>query len=333
MAENRPAKRIGSATIAWTAAVAAIVVAMYWQVAGYFAHRWVDEDEYHHCLLVPLVVAWLIYRQRDKLSKLSVRPGWRGLGLLAVGGLMYVIAMRTGVRVAIGLSFPVVVVGLVWAALGNSYAKVLAYPLALLVFLVPVPRHMLGHLGMPLQVMSAAGAAKAAPLIGLPVVHDGINLTLHGHTYAVAHECSGLNSLLALLFAGAVLVEIMEVRWLARLVLLLTPGIVLAANTVRLTSVLIFAEFAGPQFAMDSLVHGGSDIIVYLVALIFMWLLIDLASERRVVAILLGTEESSTPNGTGERQEEARVAAGDEEARTQKDAADTERLPLESVCK
>ena len=78
--------------------------------------------------------------------------------------------------------------------------------------------------------------------------------------------------------------------------------------------------------------YGGSDIIVYLAALILMWLLIDLASERRVVAVVLGTEETSAPNGAGERQEKARGVAGDEKARTHKDAADRERLPLESVC-
>jgi exosortase/archaeosortase family protein len=145
-----------------------------------------------------------------------------------------------------------------------------------------------------MQVMSATGAARIATLGGLPVVHDGVALIISGHSFVVAEECSGLNSLMALLFAAAVLVEIMAVPPIRRLVLLAAPVIVLAANTVRLTSVLLFAEFAGPGFAIDSLVHGGSDIILYLAGLGLMWALIDLVSERRLLAIIIGDHVMAT---------------------------------------
>jgi len=267
-----------------------LLTAMYWQVGAYFGQRWLTEDAYHHCLFVPAVVGWLIWRRREKLRELTPGPSWGGLAMLGAGALLYMVAMRVGVRVAIGLSFPIIVIGLAWVALGGRYTRAIVYPLALIVFLVPVPRHILGHLGMPLQVLSSEGAARTGQALGLAVVHDGINLTLNGHTYVIAEACSGLNSLLALLFAASVLVDIMSVRWSGRLVLLAIPGIVLVANTVRLTSVLFFAEFAGPAFAMGSLVHGGSDVIIYLVALVFMWGLIDLFSERRLLAIVLGKD-------------------------------------------
>jgi len=273
-----------------TACALGLLTAMYWQVGAYFGQRWLTEDTYHHCLFVPAVVGWLIWRRREKLRGLTPRPSWRGLAMLGAGALLYMVAMRIGVRVAIGLSFPIIVIGLVWVALGGRYTRAIVYPLELLVFLIPVPRHILGHLGMPLQVLSSEGAARAGQALGLAVVHDGINLTLNGHTYVIAEACSGLNSLLALLFAATVLVDIMSVRWSGRLVLLAIPGIVLVANTVRLTSVLLFAEFAGPAFAMGSLVHGGSDVIIYLVALVFMWGLIDLFSERRLLATVLGKD-------------------------------------------
>lgn len=281
-----------TAPLALTAAAAAVLLAaMYRDVGAYFWQRWVTEDAYHHCLFVPAVVGWLIWRRRETLRELVPAPSWSGLAMVAAGAILYVLAVRTGVRVAIGLSFPILVIGLTWTALGGRYTAAVAYPLVLLLFLIPVPRHILGHIGMPLQVWSAEGAARAGHALGLPVVHDGINLTLNGHTYVIAEACSGLNSLLALLLAAAVLVDVMAVRWSSRLVLLAIPAIVLAANTVRLTSVLLFAEFAGPQFAMDSLVHGGSDIVIYLVALLFTWALVDLVSERRLLAIILARDE------------------------------------------
>jgi len=285
---TEPTNRPSWQPAAWVAAVAAVLAGMYAPVIGVYWERWLGEDAYHHCLFVPVVVGWLIWRKRDRLRAMQPRPARAGLVLLGAGLLMYIIAMRIGLRVAVGFSFPVVILGLVWAALGMRHIRALAYSLSLLVFLIPVPRHLLGHVGMPMQVMSATGAARVASLGGLPVVHDGITLSLNGHSYVVAEACSGLNSLMALLFAAAVLVEIMDVAAIGRLVLLAAPVIVLAANTVRLTSVLLFAEFAGPGFAMDSLVHGGSDIILYLAGLGLMWALIDLVSERRLLTIIFG---------------------------------------------
>ncbi len=301
--ERRTANLVGPAIVGGLVA-ATIVGAMYRDVAAYFWQRWITEDTYHHCLFVPVVVGWLIWRRRSDLQEAELNPSWAGLPLLVVGALLYVVAMRVGVRVAIGLSFPIIIGGLVWTGLGGGYARLLAYPLGLLVFLIPVPKHILGHAGMPLQVLSAGGAAKVAHALGLPVIHDGINLTLNGHTYVIAEACSGLNSLLALLFAAAVLVEIMSVRWTGRLVLLAIPAIVLAANTIRLTSVLLFAEFAGPDFAMDSLVHGGSDIIVYLAALALTWGLIDLVSAQRLLAIAFGWDDHTSGPGASVSGEE-----------------------------
>jgi len=149
-------------------------------------------------------------------------------------------------------------------------------------------------------------------------VHDGVALSIGGHGFVVAEECSGLNSLMALLFAAAVLVEVMDVAALGRLVLLATPAIVLAANTIRLTSVLLFAEFAGPGFAVDSLVHGGSDIILYLAGLGLMWVLIDAVSERRLLAIIIGdhvmatTEPPAGCTGCGAEDPPARLEGAGE---------------------
>jgi len=331
MTEQIPREDNRAQAVVWAGA-AVLLAAMYWDVGGYFWQRWLQEDTYHHCLFVPPVVGWLIWSRREALAKLRPTADWRGAVLLGAGALLYVVAMRVGVRVAIGFSFPLIIAGLIWASLGSRFLGKLWYPVVLLLFVVPVPKHILGHLGMPLQVTSAAGAAKAAHLLGLPVVHDGINLTLNGHTYVIAEACSGLNSLLALVFAAAVLVEVMGVRSTARLVLLLSPAVVLAGNIVRLVSVLLFAEFAGPGFAMDSLVHGGSDIIVYLAAFGFMWLLIDLVSERRMLAIILGRDDHPSDlvadRGTTPSRAQGEATTPSREHPTEGDGA-----PLEGLCK
>jgi len=260
---------------------AGLVVLLYAPVFTYFIPRWFKEDAYHHCPLVLPIVAWLFWRQRQVLSRLRPIPTLSGLLLLALGLLIYLAGARIGVRMIIGVSLPVVLFGLCAALSGWRTLKLLVIPLLITFFLVPIPRHVLGMIAFPMQIISAKSTALLGHVTGLPVVAHGVNMEMGGFTFQVAEACSGLNSLLALLLATAVLAEIMELSLIRKfLVLIAAPFLVLAANVVRLLSVLWISKFISPQIALNSLVHGTSDIIVYSIAVIFVLLLIGLLKSQ-----------------------------------------------------
>lgn len=256
---------------------AALLVGLYAPVFVYFVPRWFEESPYYHCPIVPLIVAWLIWRRRKELAAARFRPSAAGLGLLALGLLVYVVGARTGARLVVGVSLPIVLLGLCGALMGGKILRRLAVPLALSFFLVPVPRHVLGYVAFPMQIVSAHSAAVVGRATGIPVHAQGVDMHLGDITFTVAQECSGLNSLLALLLATGVMVEIMEMRLFGKLVVMaLAPAVVLVANVVRLVSVLWFARFLGADFALNSLVHGTSDLIVYSAAVVLVLFLIDI---------------------------------------------------------
>ena len=168
-----------------------------------------------------------------------------------------------------GVAFPVIVTGIVGAVYGSRPLKIAAVPIALLIFAVPFPEHAIGMVAMPMQKISAIITGKVAPLLGLQVVQQGINLNLHGFNFVVAEECSGMHSLVALLLTGVVLVELSQLhKYRKALSIAIIPPIVLLANVVRLTVVLLIAEYFGPGLALGSVTHGFSDIIVYLAAVL-----------------------------------------------------------------
>jgi len=285
--------------IAWAGAVAVVLVGMYWEAGSVFVRRWLGESSYYHCMAVPALAAWLLWRRWEGLRGEDTKPWLPGFALLAFGLLMYLAYARTGVRMAAGVAFPVILAGIVGAVYGRRLLKVAAVPIGLLIFAVPFPEHVIGMVAMPMQKISAVLTGKVAPLLGLQVVQQGINLDLHGFSFVVAQECSGMHSLVALLLTGVMLVELSQLHKYRKLLsIAIIPPIVLLANVVRLTVVLLLAEYFGPELALGVMVHGFSDIIVYLAAVLGFILFIGWLYEHQTKP-QSGDMPSSPPKAPG----------------------------------
>lgn len=264
-----PAKAV---TVAWAVLSAALLAALYYRAAVAFWPRWATEGPYQHCVLVPFIVAGLVWFHRSRLAGSPLRPTRLGLLMLGLGlGICY-IGYLTGARFLVGLSFPVVLLGLIASALGPNYLRVLVFPVLLFIFAVPFPRHIMGLVSMPMQLVSSSLTAGCTHLLGIPIQHEGVNIALPSFHFTVAEECSGMNSLLALFLACGVIAEVAALStWQKLVTYLLVPVVVLTANVIRLMSVVLLGEFVGSQLALNHFVHGGSDVVVYLAAFALMW--------------------------------------------------------------
>ncbi len=262
-------------TAAWIAAIAALLAVMYHEVGSVFMQRWFSDSSQYHCVVVPFLVGWFLWRRWPELRTMSHRPSLAGFILLILGLAMYWASARTGTRLLAGAALPVILAGIVAAVYGTRAFVLTAAPLALLIFAVPIPEHAIGMLAMPMQRVSAVITGALAPLLGLNVIQQGVNLDLNGFVFVVAEECSGMRSLIALLLTGFVLVEISGLSLRLRTVAVaIIPALVLFANVTRLLFVLLIGEYFGPQFALGVVVHGLSDVIVYGAAVLALILII-----------------------------------------------------------
>ena len=71
-------------------------------IAGVFFHLFraqvlyalAEPSDWGHTLLVPLIVGWLIWRDRESLVKLEpFRPAWTGLILVSLGLTFYIVSL------------------------------------------------------------------------------------------------------------------------------------------------------------------------------------------------------------------------------------------------
>ena len=168
---------------------------------------WNSENDLEHGGLIfpgALLIAWY---HRAALAAAPKSSSPLGLAIAIFGALLFVFSVRTlQPRLAI-LSLPPMLYGGVRWVWGRETARVILFPCAFLVFMVPIGFLVSRTVG--LQTMTAGVAARLSSLIGIPVDADGATLrALDGSfQFEVAGGCSGIRSLTAMTMLAAVFVH------------------------------------------------------------------------------------------------------------------------------
>jgi exosortase len=180
------------------------LAACYGSILGGMAERWMVDEDMSHGFIVPAVVAWVLWRERDRWLDLPVRPSWAGFALLTAGAVMHVLACSGG---GLSLGSAVLMVSLAGAILalgGVAWLRAWAFPLLLTLFMLPKLVIVYDRVTLPLQLLSTRIAEAMLRLAGIAAARDGNILTAGGHRILVAEACSGLRYLLPLAFLALI---------------------------------------------------------------------------------------------------------------------------------
>ncbi len=162
--------------------------------------------EYHaYAFLVPIVAAALALWKRPALARLPARPDARGLGLLAASFALFATGFFAALPTAIGLAVVGAAAGSVLALRGRPHLSELGFPIGYLLFMVPLPRSLVDPAIAELRLLTTDVAVALLQLFALPVMHEGNIVVLPHQRLFVAEACSGVNSVVALLPAAALL--------------------------------------------------------------------------------------------------------------------------------
>lgn len=270
----------------WAAAAVACAAALLF--APVLVHAigvWSVDQELSFGFLVPPAAAALVWlRWRELRASLAAGTGL-GLPVLAAGLLLFVVGLRSGVHAVAGVAFLPTVLGAAAYLYGLGAARILAAPAALVTASLSLYRGLLAPLGFALQELTARGSATLASVAGVPVRESGLDLFVRDTHLVVADSCSGMDSLLALLCLGFLVVALASAAWPRRALLLaLVVPVVLVANVLRVTAVLALALPFGAA-AAEGLPHESLSAAVFLLAGLLLWLAcIGLRCQPRFVA-------------------------------------------------
>jgi exosortase len=263
----------------------------------WWGYQWSDPaSEGEHGWLILVISAWLLWRNLGRGDKWHVTsgkwswlPGVAMLGGLAVHLLGYL--MQQGRISIIGLLL--FVWGLVAFADGRRWGRAAAFPLAFMVFAIPL--NVLDTAGFYLRLGVIETAWHLARWLHIDVIRNGTQLLSPdgSYQYDVAAACSGMRSLMALAALSLLLGYLNFRAWWARIgVGLLCFPYAFVGNVARIFSIIVVATWRGQ--AAGEKTHDVMGFGVFVIVLGLVQLTVVLL-QRRNLGGGLPAEETTAP--------------------------------------
>ncbi|HEY3897095.1 MAG TPA: exosortase/archaeosortase family protein [Chthoniobacter sp.] len=229
---------------------------------------WNEENDQQHCWLLPPVILFVLWYQRDDLLKAAKAPSLRGMAFVIAGVLLFVMAVRCiQARLAI-LSLPILTYGMAEYLGGRKFARSFIFPCLLMLFMVPVGGIIQGT--VTLQLLASKTVGALCGLLGIHVQIIGTKIGVDGNSFEVAGGCSGIRSLMAMTLLSALYVFFaISGTWRQWTVFAGSIVFALIGNVARLFTVVLVAKWWDPQIA-GGLYHEYSGFVFFPIAVLAM---------------------------------------------------------------
>jgi len=262
-------------------------VLLYSHVLSKLIHDWAANENYSHGFLVIPLAMYFAWERRERLATLPPQPSNAGL-LLVVASLAILVAGVLGAELFLTrISMIGLIAGAIWFAWGLPHLRILAFPLAFLVLMIPIPTIVFNQIAFPLQLLASRFGEGSLRVCRIPVLREGNVIVLATTTLEVAEACSGIRSLISLLTLGIVYGYFVDRRPFVRgLIALSTIPIAIIANGLRVAGTGVAAHYFGPKMA-QGFFHTFSGWVVFVVAFLLLMGVI------RVILALFPTETRS----------------------------------------
>ena len=148
-----------------------------------------------------------------------------------------------------------IIIGIVWALIGNAGTRILMFPLFYLYFGLPEGDFLVPYL----QDLTAKVVVTLLRASDIPVFLEGRYLTIPSGHFHVAKACSGINYLIATLAVGTVFAYLRFRHPFRRILFMsLAVFVPLAANGVRAYGIVMIAHLSNYKYAMgvDHFIYG-----------------------------------------------------------------------------
>ena len=257
-------------------AILAAALAMPLRVWATFA---AGSDVHSYVLLIPFVTTYLLWIRWSGLSRdYKSSPGLSAIPFAA--GLFALLAswrLQLSVNdyaTLIAAAFVCLVIGGAYLLLGQRWMRAAAFPMAFLVFMIPLPAAAIDYLEIASQNASAEVANILFIITGTPTLRDGNLFQLPGITIRVAQECSGIRSSLVL-FITSLLAAHLFLRTPIRRAVLVASIIPLGLlrNGFRILVVALLCVHIGPEM-INSPIHRKGGPLFFAASLVPLFILL-----------------------------------------------------------
>ena len=285
----------------WQAiAISFAIVFAYATVLVKLFQDWWNDENYSHGLLIPFIIGYIIWSQRDKLAAIPARSSLFWGGAAVIFALFALWAGVAGAELYTQrLSLILILAGVTVYFWGFTLLRMLLVAFGLLFLAMPIPAIVFNKIAFPLQLFASRCAVWSMSMLGIPVLRQGNIIELKPlnsfdtKKLEVVEACSGIRSLMTLLTLAVVFAYFthapgddsngngsgsgkrfgwLKSYWFWRAVILVGSAIPIAilTNAFRVSGTGVLAHYYGTAVA-DGFFHSFSGWAVYIVAFILLF--------------------------------------------------------------
>jgi exosortase len=233
-----------------------------------------------HGPIVLATGAWLLWRRIGAMTAEGVNGNvFVTIGIAAVSLAVYVfgraydlLSLEAGGLYGFGLA-------VLYDRFGVRTMLRNWFPIFYLGLLLPVPGWMLDEFTAPLKLLVTTLSAGVVLPFGIPLVQEGVTMTVGPYQLLVEDACSGLNSLIGLIAITMFYIYLLRNagwRYSLFLVVLIIPIAVLA-NVIRIVILILLTYFFGDAVGQGFL-HVTAGLFLFALSLLLMFLIDSVVS-------------------------------------------------------
>jgi exosortase len=255
----------------WIGVFSALLLLLYGPILKALVLDWWSDPNYGHGFLVPVFSGFVLWRERERLAKVAVKPANFGF-LVMLGAVGILMVGSLGAELfSTRFSFLVMLGGIVLFLAGWRMLRAVIFPLGFLILMIPIPVLIYNQITFPLQLLASRFATFWLQLLNVPVLREGNLIILPNYTLEVVDACSGIRSLMTLItLAVAYGYLVGDKRWLRWLMVAIMVPIAIVSNSIRILGAGILTYHFGPRMA-EGFFHEFSGWVIFVAALLLMF--------------------------------------------------------------
>jgi exosortase B len=253
-----------------------------------------QSDDLGHGPIVLVVALWLFWNARTAIARASAQPApaW-AWAALALGLAMYLFGRVFTVSSVEFASQLFMAAALLLLLRGRAALAAAWFPVAYLVFMVPLPATLVDSITGPLKHWISWVVVDLLHAVGYPIARSGVTITVGQYQLLVADACSGLHSLISLAALGTLFMFVMNRSGRLHNAVMLASimPVALLSNCVRVIVLVLVTYHFGDE-AGQGFIHGAAGMILMLVALAFFF-----ALDALLARVLPARPKAAAPDG------------------------------------
>jgi exosortase D (VPLPA-CTERM-specific) len=255
--------------VAAAALILSALATLGWQHAAMLQmwDTWIQRPEYSHGPLLPLLAAWILWRERHTLVAKDARSTWWALPIVILGATLAVLGDLATLYAAVQYGIVLILIGLLVAWMGAANARRIWIVSVLLLLMVPLPNFLLNNLSVSLQLLSSQLGVGLVRLAGISVYLEGNVIDLGGYQLQVAEACDGMRYLFPLATIAFIMAYFYRAAfWKKALLFLSSIPITIAMNSIRIGTIGVLVDRWGIGMA-EGFLHEFQGWLVFMLCL------------------------------------------------------------------